>query len=157
MIDLSYKPYPMLVFDVLTPSVQAIPGVELCVTRLLNPTDPNGSIGITIADWIPGEPLIGGFQPISGEYTIVVQAMTKNTNAADGEVVHYLIADALRRLLFTDLDLRAALSTLRVDDESSEHTSRWGVLEQRFANNQIGREFVFLSATTLYFTTEVAC
>lgn len=156
-VDQIYKPYPVLVLDALKPAIEALPQCNICETRLLNPVDSNGSVGVIMAEWVPGEPTIGHFEPESGEYMIQIQTLVKNTNAAEGEIQHYVLGDALKRLLYRDTALNAALRTLSVDDDQHEHTSRWGLIGQRFANNKIGQEFVFTSTTTLFFTTEIAC
>lgn len=155
--EVIYKPYPMLLFDAVLPILSELDPVNAAFTRQVNYTDPNGSVGLTISHWVPDEPTIGGFEPISGTYTFVIQAMTKNTNEEEGEIEHYRLADTIKRTIYRDITFRDSIKVLHVDDDFGEHTSRWGLTEQRFADNKINTEFVFLSSTVLYINTEIAC
>lgn len=156
--DVLYKPYPILAIETLIPVISELQQVSTCEGRQANSTDSNGFVGITIAEWAPEEATIGpGMEPVSGIYHLAVQAMTKNTNRAEGQVEHYLLADAIKRAIYRDSDLQLAMNTIRVDDTLRERTLLWGIVGQRFADDRVGTEFTFLSVTTLFFKTEIAC
>lgn len=156
--DVLYKPYPMLAIDILVPIILELPQVYGCEARQTNSTDSNGFVGISISEWQPEEATIGrGIEPVSGIYHIVLQAMTKNTDRAEGQIEHYLLADALKRMIYRDPDLLLAINTIHVDDTSGEHTLVWGMIGQRFADDSVANGYTFLSATTLFFKTEIAC
>lgn len=156
--DVLYKPYPILAIEAFVPAVSELPQVYICEARQANSTDANGFVGITISEWQPEEATIGrGIEPVSGIYHIVMQALTKNTDRAEGQVEHYLLADALKRLIYRDSDLLLAINTIHVDDTLGEHTLVWGMVGQRFLDEKVGSDFTFLSATTLFFKTEIAC
>jgi hypothetical protein len=153
-----YKPYPILAIDLFVPVIADLDQVQACEARQVNITDPNGFVGITISEWQPEEATIGrGIEPVSGIYHLVMQAMTKNTDRQEGQVEHYLLADALKRTIYRDADLLTAINTIHVDDDMGEHTLVWGLVGQRFADEKVGAEFTFLSSTTLFFKTEIAC
>lgn len=130
--------------------------------RPLRPTDPNQSIGVMAAQWLPNEDskeMLGAqfaVQPTLSKYTITIQAFVRDMDEERGLNVHNALARILRSMLYTDNTLRVALSQLSSTlNSATERTQRWGVQSQRFFANEIKSEWLYLSILEFWLETEI--
>jgi hypothetical protein len=128
---------------------------KACFTRPLRPTDPKQSIGIFPLESSTDESEIGTAIPTLMTYSWAIQTLTKHTDEQLGLVTASLVSKAVRSMLDRDPVLRVALGSL--SDSSlgiTERAQRWGVRQQRYANNEIDGQFVFLTTTDFWLQTE---
>lgn len=131
------------------------------VKRPLRATDPNQTIGVMAAQWLPNEDskeMLGSqfaVQPTLSRYTVTIQAMIRDMDEERGLNVHNALARILRSMLYTDNTLRVALSQLSSTlNGITEHSRRWGVQNQRFFANEIKGEWLYLSILEFWLETE---
>lgn len=134
---------------------------DLFVTaRPLKPTDPNQSIGITAAQWVPEEESMemrgmGRNEPSLNKYLITVQAFIKDMDEERGLNVHSVLSRIIRSILYNDVPLRNALQSLSAAlDGTVEAPRRWGVRQQRFFSNEIDATWLYLSNLEFWLETE---
>lgn len=147
--------FPTNVIDVLHPLMEQLDGIKHVYKRQIEPVDPDSSLGLTYFDWTPEDLELGGFGPTLSTYRFGAQVMVKHTNEEDGTRLHVELATRVRRAFWQDLSVRAALSALVVEDgDWKERVQRWGVTQQRFASDQVDRQFLFLSMLEFFVQTE---
>lgn len=161
-IPINFDVFPNNVVQVVTAALEgshaAFEGQAFA--RPLRPTDPNPCIGVFPALWTPGqETLEIGHNP-QGEptiqtYTIVVQAMNKDSDKDIALSRHSTIAQIVRRTLYRSDPLRVLLGGLvATDGIVQERFQRARLGSQRFMDNEINDQFVFLSVLDLSIETE---
>ena len=155
--------FPNNVVDVLASKFLSIEGLEYVLKRPLRPIDPDMCLGVFALDWTPGEFEMGGSvnmdippDPVTSTYVYAIQCLVKQSDEEEGILKHTVLSKIVRAMLYRDTALRVALSTL---NETSlgmkERTQRWGVRTQRFIQNEIQGQFVFLSILEFFVETEV--
>lgn len=158
MIDPAEPVFPNNVLVLTTPFLQAIDSDLHVVRRPLRPTDSVQSIGIFGSLWNPdeGSHEMRGLHP--GEptlqtYTIGIQALVKDGDEERGLSAHSVLSMRVRSVLYRSEALRVGLGALYVTVGGvTERARRWGVRNQRYLNNEIRGQFLYLS--TLEFTLE---
>lgn len=147
--------FPDCVLEVLAARLRTLPGVNEVVIRPLDPTDGNGTIGLTAVGWEPVEYEIGGHGPTLSEYSVVIEHLVKHSDRVEGNRLHRSVARSVRMMLYRDTDTQVALRQIvHQTPDSRERMMKWSLF-QRFASNEINRSFFFVSATTMNFQTEL--
>lgn len=131
--------------------------------RPLKETDPVQSIGVFGTLWTPDDESVemrGGFSPGPQEptlqrYNIAVQGFVKDQNEERGLTVHSVMSKLILAMLYRDEPLRVGLAGLSVTMLGlTERTMRWGVTTQRFLNNELDSEWLYLSTVECWLETE---
>lgn len=130
------------------------------VKRPVRDTDYTQTISVIPALWVPDMDSLemsGGVnEPTIQSYTIAIEALVVDMDVERGLATHALLSSMVRLMLYRNLALRVGLPLLEVDlNGYREKFARWGISQQRFGNNQIGKNFVFLSTVDLWFETNV--
>lgn len=148
-------PFPMLIVDALAEELAFTIGVGKVLRRPLRPTDPDGSIGVIAADWVPNAMVIGQHDPAVGTYLFQIQAFVKHTDEEEGRDAHADFAQRIRLMLYRNAGLRVRLGGLaHTADGLIERVQRWGIRQQRYAANEVDGEFLYLSTTEFWTETE---
>lgn len=132
-------------------------GIPAIYARPLRPSDPAVSIGVMPVDFASNLDSIefSSNEPTLNTYVWAVQNLVKDSNEETGMLMHGLVSKAIRAMLYRDTALRVALSELSENSLGiTERTQRWGVRQQRYANNEIDGVFTFLSTTDFWVETE---
>lgn len=133
------------------------------VRRPLRNTDPNQSIGVYAADWMPNEDSkefralgdVHASTPTLSRYRIIIQAFVKDMDQERGLNVHSVLSRMIRSMLYTDAPLRDALTQLSATlDGATEKTKRWGITSQRFFSNDLSGDWLYLSILEFWLETE---
>lgn len=131
--------------------------------RPLKPEDPVQSIGIFGGMWAPVQDSVemkGGFlpgpqEPTIQRYTLAVQAFVKDMDEERGLAAHSVLSKMILAMLYRDEPLRIGLAGLASTMlGQTERTKRWGVSTQRFLNNEIDAEWLYLSTVECWLETE---
>lgn len=137
----------------------AVEGVRTIVIRSLNTTDSDGTLGISPDDWAPIVYEMAGdspFEPTVQRYTISLQHIVKAVKEEEGQRIHREVAKALRLMLYRDPDFQVSLRGLFVREGTrKERTQRFFITDQRYAQNQAGTTFLYMSVTNIAVETEV--
>lgn len=125
--------------------------------RMLDSTDPHGSVGAFFHSWMPVEgPQIGTWEPAIARYRYAVQSYLKLAERESGEEQNAAFTKKIRSTLYRDDDLRLSLGSLRDGDTPPiERALRWGIEQTQYSEASITGGFVYLSQTEFYFETEV--
>lgn len=151
--------FPLNVTDVIKAAIDAnlAPDVET-VFRPLRTNDPNNSYGIFPVDWGGNqETILMGGPPVPAlqRYNYRIHQMMKYGDEQEGRAAFSVAAKKLRVMLYHDRDLAVALGQLAESESSrTERYKRLGIRQQRFLNNELNKQFIFLSATELWVETE---
>lgn len=130
------------------------------VRRPIRSGDPAQTIGIFAFDWTPtpGSAEMNSAhlkEPTLQTYTIRIQLLRKDADEVSGRASAALDTKILRTVLYRDSDLQVSLGQLTEDLLGSrERMQRWGLRNQRFFNNQVGAQFLFLTQTDFWAETE---
>lgn len=141
-------------FDQIDPDVSVF-------RRPLRNTDPQQSIGVFASIWNPDDQSLEMMGRMPGEptlqnYMLNVQAFVKDGDEERGLAVHSILSALVRRVLYRDNDLRLALQGLSVaSDGTTEILKRWQVRSQRYVNNDIEGQWLYLSTLELWMETEI--
>lgn len=148
-------PFPTSIVDALAEQLALTTGAGKVLRRPLRPTDPDQSIGVIAADWVPNEMVIGQHDPAVGTYLFQVQAFVKHTDEEEGRDSHANFAQVIRSMLYRDAGLRVRLAGLsHAADGLLERVQRWGIRQQRYASNEVDGQFLYLSTTEFWVETE---
>lgn len=148
-------PFPTVVVDVLADELALATGAGKVMRRLLRDTDPDQSIGVIAADWVPQEMVIGQFDPAVATYLFSIQAFVKHAHEEEGRASHTNFAQTIRLMLYRNAGLRTRLAALsETADGMVERVQRWGVRQQRYASNEVEGQFLYLSTTEFWVETE---
>lgn len=130
--------------------------------RPLRNTDPNQSIGVYAGYWTPNDDtreMLGAsfaVQPTLSRYVVTLQAFIKDMDEERGLATHATLSRLIRSMLYTDNPLRVALSQLSSTLNGMTETSKlWGVSQQRFHQNELGGEWLYLSNLEFWLETEI--
>lgn len=128
--------------------------------RPIRDTDYTQTISVIPALWVPDEDSLemsgGPNEPTIQRYTIAIEALVVDMDEERGLATHALLSSLARLMLYRNLALRVSLPMLEVDlNGYREKLARWGISQQRFGNNQIGKNFVFLSTVDFWFETVI--
>lgn len=144
------------------PSIDTDVG-ERVLRRPLRQTDPTQSVGVFATQWAPdsesfeigmGGPL-GFHEPTLAQYFIAVQSFVTDFDEERGLATSSILSTLVRTMLFRNDSLRVALRSLSVVMEgSTEKTRRYEVRAQRFNNNEIDGNFLYLSTLEFWLETE---
>lgn len=128
---------------------------EFVFKRPLRETDPDGSLGLITLEWVPGDSVIGQWDPAVATYLVQVQAFIKHTDEEEGLSVHTEQARRIRAMLYRGQSLRVRLAAVTETHlHGTERVLKWWVSRQRFAANEIDGQFLYLSTTDLLIQTE---
>lgn len=162
MIQASGEQFPNNIVDILSLRTALIDTDLFVCQRPLRETDPNQSVGIFGANWMPEDEsyeMLGAAragQPTLSKYFVTVQGLIRDTDKERGLNVHGVLARMLRSMVYTDAPLRVALSTLSSSlNGRTESSQRWGVTQQRFLANEISGEWLYMSILELWLETEI--
>lgn len=130
------------------------------VSRTLRHLDPAKSIGIFVVDVTPDREnsmQIGQREPTVNRYVYRIQNMIKAGDEVSGRAEFGLDSKAIRGILYRDTNLRVELTTLTETFLGSRESLKgFGVVRQRFLNNELGRgSFVYLAQTDVWVETEI--
>lgn len=126
--------------------------------RPLRPTDPERSVGIFPVDWnaVEGQMQMGNVGPSLQTYSFRIHLLVKNSNEEEGRALYANDSKKLRTMLYHDQTLKVALGSLTevVINDHTERLQRWGIRSQRFLNNELSGQFLFLSSTDFWAETQ---
>lgn len=154
--------FPNNVVEIVTIRTKLL-DTDLWVTkRPLRESDPNQSVGIFAAQWLPEENSyemvaapVGRHEPTLQQYFITVQAFVKDMDEERGLATHSVLSKMIRSMLYRDDPLRVALGSLSVTtDNSIERTQRWGIRQQRYFSNELSGSWLYLSTLEFWLETE---
>jgi hypothetical protein len=148
--------FPECIMDVLVDQLETIEGVTNVFRRELDPTDPNGSVGLCFELWTPVEVEMGGrgFDPTLSNYVIQIEHLVKHAKREEGNLQHRTVARSIRSMLYRDQATQVRFRQLaHINADVHERLMKWSI-EQRFASNKIASAFYFVSGTTVTFQTE---
>ena len=162
MIVENQNVFPNNVVELVTARTRLL-DTDLWVTnRLLREPDPNNSVGVFAAQWLPEENSyemvaapVGRHEPTLQQYIITVQAFVKDMDEERGLATHSVLSKMIRSMLYRDDPLRVALGSLSVTTDSSiERTQRWGIRQQRYFSNELSGSWLYLSTLEFWLETE---
>lgn len=94
-------------------------------------------------------------EPTMGRYILTIQAFVKDMDEERGMATHSVLSTVIRAILARDESLRVLLASLSTETLGVvESARRWGVSAQRFHNNELQSEWLFLSSVELWVDTE---
>jgi hypothetical protein len=136
---------------------------DLFVTqRPLRQTDPVQSIGVFGAIWSPEQEsnemrgIFRGGEPTLSRYVVTVQAFVRDMDEVRGLATHSVLSAIVRGIIYRDQPLRDLLGSLETEVEGvKERVTRWGITAQRFLNNELQAEWLYLSSLELWVQTEI--
>lgn len=161
-IPIDFNVFPNNAVQVITAALEGVHPAfaEQAFPRQLRPTDPDPAIGVFPSLWVGQEDSqeMGRNQnaePTLATYSIIVQAINKDSDKDIALARHATIARMVRNTLYRDNWLRLQLAGLQVTDGIvQERFQRRTIGTQRFMSNEIGSQFVFLSVLDLSIETE---
>lgn len=131
--------------------------------RPLRDTDPNQSIGVYGSLWTPDQTSLemkgmdspGPQEPTIQRYVLTIQGFVKDMDEERGLATHSVLSKMILAMLYRDVPLRVGLAELStVLFGATERTTRWGVTTQRFLNNELDAEWLYLSTVECWLETE---
>lgn len=155
--------FPSNIILALKPHIQALDPDVTILTRPINRSDPVQCFAIFASGWVPDDDSnelrgIGGFTgPTINRYTVAIQSFNQDMDEERGLAVQARMATAVRMKLSRDMDVRVALGALQSSAfDCTERFMRSVFQQQRYLNNEIEGQFLFLSSTELLIETEVS-
>lgn len=168
MIDQTRICFPDNVVEILAENLKAIdpessPGEDdgvRIVRRPVRNTDLTETISVIPGTWEAQQEtleILGGrSEPTVQRYTVVVESLIVDMDEERGIRTNSLFSAMVRHMLYRDPAIRIALPLLSVSlNGYTESLKRWGLSQQRFMNNEVGSNFIFLSAVELWFETDI--
>lgn len=149
--------FPMVVVDVLHDRFKELLTDRDILDRPLRVNDPNRCVGLYPVDWNPELDSfeMPGVEPTLGRYTYRVQNLVKHSNEEEGRVVYAKDSKIVRAILYRDQELRLRLHGIAETTLGFvERFKRMGVRQQRFLNNELQGQFIFLATTEVWLETE---
>jgi hypothetical protein len=151
--------FPMNFVDEIAVSLDEFLDDEVVVIkRPLRSVDPNRCVGIFPVSALPieGSEMIGQVEPTLQRYNVRIQLLVKHARDEDGRRLYAVDSTAMKTILYRDLGLHTRLATLQMEIMGTvERYKQFQVRSQRFLNNELGSQFVYLSVTDLEFQTEL--
>lgn len=134
---------------------------RVILARQLRPTDPPRSISFYPVDLAPDQESMeidgsGVPEPTLQKYNYRAQTLVKHANEMEGRALSSQDSKFLVAILYRDSELRLRLTAI-VESllGSTERVKRHGVVRQRYLNNELQGNFIYLSTTDLWVETEV--
>ena len=154
--------FPNNVVELVTARTRLLDTDMFVTKRPLRESDPNQSVGVFAAQWLPEEDSyemvaapVGRHEPTLQQYIITVQAFVKDMDEERGLATHSVLSKMIRSMLYRDDPLRVALGSLSVTtDNSIERTQRWGIRQQRYFSNELSGSWLYLSTLEFWLETE---
>jgi hypothetical protein len=154
--------FPNNVVELVTSRTKMLDADLFVIKRPLRESDPNQSVGIFAAQWLPEEQSYevigapqGHHEPTLQQYFTTVQAFVKDMDEERGLATHSVLSKMIRSMLYRDEPLRVALGALSVTtDGSIERTQRWGIRQQRYFSNELSGSWLYLSTLEFWLETE---
>lgn len=143
-------------FDLIDPDIPVL-------RRPLRESDPVQCIGIFASMWTPDQDSIemrgsaspGPQEPTIGRYSITIQSFVKHMDEEIGSATHSVLSKMILAMLYRDEPLRIGLAGLSASLLGvTEQTKRWGIASQRYLNNQLASEWLYLSTVECWLETE---
>jgi hypothetical protein len=163
MISSTDPAFPNNVVDGLATRMGLIDADIFVTRRPLRDSDPLQSIGVFAALWTPNPDSVemrgfadpGPGEPTLSRYVVTIQAFIKDADQERGMATHSVLSSTIRAILYRDIPLRTLLASLSVDTLGvTERIRRWGVTAQRFLNNELTSEWLYLSSIEMWVETE---
>lgn len=163
MIEENWDVFPNNVVAILATRFQLLDSDLFVTRRPLRESDPVQCIGIFPALWTPnqesleirGIPSPGPQEPTLQRYAFAVQAFVKDMDEERGSAKHSTLSKMVLLTLYRDNPLHVALAALSSSMlGATERTRRWGITTQRFLNNQLDSEWLYLSTVEIWLETE---
>lgn len=153
-------PFPMNIVEVLHDYMKAELDESFTVLkRPLRTQDPNLSVGIFPNDWVPvaNSREMGFAGDTLSTHLVRVHLLIKAGEEQAGRYLSGIHAKKLRTMLAHDADLQLRLGQLsEVSGSIKERAQRFGVRNQRFLNNELTGQFIFLATTEFWVETETS-
>lgn len=153
--------FPMATVEIVHERFAELMRDRVILDRRLRPSDPARSIGIFPVDWSPvrNSMEIGGPnrppEPTLQTYQYRIQSLVKHTDEIEGRALYALDAKFVLAILYRDQDLRVRLTTVQETLLGSvERVQRFGVNSQRYLNNELSGQFIYLATTEFWVETE---
>jgi hypothetical protein len=155
--------FPNNVVSIVHTRVTMLDSDLFVINRPLRENDPNQSVGIVAANWIPNEesyemlgaPAPGRHEPSLQNYFITIQAFVRHGDEEKGLAIHSVLSKMIRAMLYRDEPLRVGLATLSASiGGSTETTKRWGIRQQRYYSNELQGSWLYLSNLEFWLETE---
>ena len=162
MITNETEVFPNNAISLIKTRVQLLDKDLFVAGRPLRSSDPNQSVGVFGAQWLPNEDsyeMLGGpegrHEPTLQNYLVTVQAFVKDADEERGLATHGVLSKMIRAMLYRDDPLRVALRSLSVQmSGSTERLTRFGVRQQRYFTNEISGSWLYLSNLEFWIETE---
>lgn len=163
MIVADVPTFPNNVVELLAVRMALIDSDLFVTRRPLRETDLIQSIGIFGALWTPDNDSMemrglnspGASEPTLSRYVITIQAFVKDADEERGLATHSVLSSIIRAILYRDVPLREAISSLTSETlDVTEKAKRWGITAQRFLNNELQSEWLYLSSVEMWIETE---
>lgn len=159
-LDFTTPVFPNNVVDLVAMRFEIFTNLNV-IRRSLRTSDPNLSVGIAAASWLP----IPGSQEMRGigggsnastleQYVLTVEGFVRDDDEERGLATHSVLSEAIRTTLGDDAPLRAQLGGLQsVFGTTQKSLQRFWVRSGRFASGKLQGAFLYL--TTSEFVIEV--
>ena len=153
--------FPDNVIRVIVPYMAGLDHDLTVVRRPLRPSDPDHAIGLFPVLWAPQDDSYemghsSPHEPTLQNYQIGVQGLVKHGDEPTGLTIHSILAMMIRRVLYKDQNLRNDISSLVVADGGLvERSRRMTCRLQRYMNNEVEGQFVFVSTCEVIVETEI--
>lgn len=159
--------FPGNIVTALVEAYTEIPDVEHVVPRPLRAMDPSMMVGVVSLGWEPGaieiagqqrdSRLLGQQEPTLQTYNFVIQALVVDMDTERGLMVHSIFSKIVRAMLARNEPLALRLAALTETTLGvTERFQAKGVARQRFAANEIEGQWLYLSTTEFWITTETS-
>lgn len=129
--------------------------------RMLTTTDPDRSVGVFPATWLPNHDSyeIGNpsGEPTLQQYQVGLHILTKDSDRLRGLDEHTALARRVRMVLYRDTILRVALGSLTVQDSWGTESFRKGwATSHRYLSKELGNNsLAYLSVLDYTLETEM--
>lgn len=159
MIDADQSVFPSNIVKLVADRVPSIDSELSVFRRPLRSSDPNQSVGVFPAMWVPNENSqeIGRTNP--GEptiqtYHVTIQAFVKDGDEVTGLERHSALSYMVRSMLYRDPMLRVGFPALAFTYQGvTERVRLWGVRGQRFISNEVTGSWLYLSTLDVWAET----
>lgn len=151
--------FPMNSVDEIRVSLDQYLDTDVTVVRRpLRTLDPNRCVGIfpVSQEPIEGSEQIGQFEPALNRYNLRCQLLVKHADEEEGRRLYAVDTTVVKTILYRDAALHARLAALsHTIMGTTERYKQFKVRQQRFLNNELGSQWVYLSVTDLVLETEI--
>ncbi len=153
--------FPNNVVDVITTAMIEIDPSLRVVNRPVQDTDYGLTVGIIPGTWSPDpetKEMAGGFaEPTIQRYSVNIQGLVIDMDATRGARQSSVLNTLIRRKLYRNTASLMYDPDLRIELGGYKETlsGHWDIGDQRFGNDEIGRNYTFLSSVDFSFDTIV--